>query len=228
MAVLGAASHHHPPGDAQQVGVLELDTGPLIAVIEQGIEAGVQQAGVELFAQLALAGLLEVGNHHDHLKGGNRHGPTDAIAVVVLFHGGLGQARDANAVAAHRQGFLGSAFVGEAGAEGFGILAAQLENVAHLDAAGGREGLLGIVEAAIARLGGAKIDHLRLELQARPAGSDPVKIRAIAAANEGVQLGGRGIGQPQQLGHQPGLGLGGQSCIANARRGLGGGQDSVA
>ena len=124
MAVLGAASHHDPPGDAQQVGVLELDTGPLIAVIEQGIESGVQQAGVERFAQLALAGLLEVGNHHDHLKGGNRHGPADAIAVVVLFHGGLGQAGDADAVAAHPQGFLGPGLVGEAGAEGFGVFAA--------------------------------------------------------------------------------------------------------
>ena len=100
--------------------------------------------------------------------------------------------------------------------------------MAHLNAAGGREGLLGIVQAAIAALGGAQIHQLGFEPQAGPAGSDPVQVSAVAAADEAVQCGGRGIGEPQQLGDQPGLGLGGQSCLSKARPGLGGRQGSVA
>jgi hypothetical protein len=68
------------------------------------------------------------------LVGRNCHGPDDAVLVVVLLDDGRQRAGDADAVAAHLEGLLDAVLVGEGGAHGLGVLGAQLEDLAHLDA----------------------------------------------------------------------------------------------
>ena len=73
------------------------------------------------------------------LERGDADGPDDAVLVVVLLdHGGQG-ARDADAVAAHDEVLLGSVLVGEGRAHRLGVLGAELEDLADLDAASALE-----------------------------------------------------------------------------------------
>ena len=53
--------------------------------------------GVELLAQLELGVVLHVRHHNHHLEGGDGQWPAAGL-VVVLFHGGLRKARDADAM----------------------------------------------------------------------------------------------------------------------------------
>ena len=87
----GAATHHNPPGDADQIGILELHAGTLIAVVEKGIDSGAAQAVVDLLGEAHLLGILGASAHHDHLEGGDRQRPTDAVGIVVLLNRRLGQ-----------------------------------------------------------------------------------------------------------------------------------------
>jgi hypothetical protein len=91
-----------------------------------------------------------------HVGRSDRGRPLDAIFVVVLFDHGGHAARDADAVAAHDEGALLAVFVAEGGAHGLGVLVAQLEDLAHFDAARERDRLAAF-GAGVARLGGAQV-----------------------------------------------------------------------
>ena len=134
------------------------------------------------------------------------------MGVVVLLHGGLGQPGHPNAVAAHPQGLFRAAFRGESGPKGFGVLPAQLEDVPHLNAPGGFEGLGGVVAAAIARLGRSQIHRLWAGHQFVPSRSHQVGVNLIRPADKALEGRGRGIGEPQELAAPLACTL--QSCIA--------------
>ena len=70
--------------------------------------------------------------------------------------------------------------------------------MAHLDAAGRRQGLARIVQAAISRLGRPQVHHLRAQSQAGPAGPDSMLIHLVGAAHEGRQVSGGGVGEAQE------------------------------
>ena len=59
LSISSASAHHHPPGNAQQIGVLELHAGSLAAVIQQHIDASSLEGAIQLFAELQLRVLWE-------------------------------------------------------------------------------------------------------------------------------------------------------------------------
>ena len=69
------------------------------------------------------------------LQGGDGDRPRRALVVVVLLDDGRERAGDADAVAAHEEGPLLAGLVRERGAHRVGVLRAELEDLAHLDAA---------------------------------------------------------------------------------------------
>jgi hypothetical protein len=71
----------------------------------------------------------------DHGERRNGVGPDDAALVMVLLDGCSGQAGDADAVAAHFQRLRFAVFVQEGGVHGAAVLGAQIEHMAHFDAA---------------------------------------------------------------------------------------------
>ena len=56
-------------GDADQVGVLELDAGALIAVVEQDVETGGFEFGGDLFAGAEQGRVGNVGDGDDDIEG---------------------------------------------------------------------------------------------------------------------------------------------------------------
>ena len=122
---------------------------------------------------------------------------------MVLLDGGLGQPGDPDAVAAHPEGFFLAGLCGEGGLEGLGILAAQLKDVAHFDAAGGFQPLTWVVEAAVPGLGGPQVRVLGQRAEIGPGGAQPMAVRLVGPADEPLQLQGGGVRQPQELMFKP-------------------------
>ena len=90
-----------------------------------------------------------------HVEGGNLRGPAQTLVIAVRLSQGRHDAGDADAVGAHGHD-LGLAILIEDGqAQGLGVLAAQLEDMADLDAALQVEGTRSVGgQVALAHLGG--------------------------------------------------------------------------
>src|SRR5712691_5126838 len=120
--------------NADQIGILEFDARTLIAIIEKSIDPGVQQLAVDILrgrADIVFAADLR----DENFERRDRHRPDDArIIVTQLDRGGHG-ASDSEAVAAHDHRLSLSAFVEIRAVHRIGVLRAELENVADLDAA---------------------------------------------------------------------------------------------
>jgi hypothetical protein len=139
----------------------------------------------------------------------------------MLLHRRLGQARYADAVAAHPQGLVHPGLIGEGGFEGGRILAAQLENVPHLDATAGFKQLRWVVQAAIARLGGAQIDHLLRcgqSVEPAPAHPNPMLVEPVGSTDEGLQGSGGGVHQAQERALQAGAAVSSFRLAGDTRR----------
>ncbi len=123
-------------GHAQQLHVGEHHARALFTVVKQHVHAGGFQFGVELLGQLGHAHwLVHVHRHDGHFERGDGVRPDDAVLVVVLLDGGGHQTGDSDAVATHLHGDGLAALVQHARLHGFGVLGAELEDVAHFDAA---------------------------------------------------------------------------------------------
>ena len=132
-ALGGALADDDLSGAAQQVGVGELDAGRGVAVVEDDLEARRRQLVVEALGQGALR--LVAGAHEHEVHGERRDArrPDDAPVVVVLFDGRGGDARQADAVAAHDDGLLLAMLVEVRRAHRLRVLGPELEDVADLD-----------------------------------------------------------------------------------------------
>ena len=75
----------------------------------------------------------------DDRERGKGVGPDHAAGIVVLFDGRRGQARDADAVAAHFEMLRLAIDVEEGGVHGAAVLGAEVEHVAHFNAALNRQ-----------------------------------------------------------------------------------------
>ncbi len=125
-------------GDAHrrtpEVGVLELHARAFVAVVHEHVDAGGFEFLLELLGEFHEFGFL-ADRDDFHLERSDGLGPNRSEVVVAVFHDRSHQAAHANAVAAH-DGRSGGLFGGEElRAHGFGELGAELEDVAHFDAA---------------------------------------------------------------------------------------------
>ena len=112
----------------------------------------------------------------------------------MLFHCRLGEARDADAVAAHQQRRLFALLVGEASLECVGVFAAELEDVAHLNAPPLLKDLLLVVERPISGSGIAQIS-LDLSGHGAPRRSPAMLIGVVGATDEALKIQGGWVRQ---------------------------------
>ena len=149
-------AHCDPPRDAHQFGVGELHPGPGVAIVQQHLHAQALQLAVEALGR-GHRGVVAHAGHGDHcLIRRYRHRPDQTPVVVVgLGHRGHGPA-DAYAVGTHGDGALHPVGVEHGGPHGFGVAAAQLEDVARLDAANHFQG----ASAVHARLSGRHLPQV--------------------------------------------------------------------
>ena len=90
-----------------------------------------------------------------HVEGSNLRGPAQALVVAVGLGQGCHDTGNADAVRAHRDDLGLTVLVEDGQAQGLGVLAAQLENVADLDAALQVEGARAVGrQVTLAHLGG--------------------------------------------------------------------------
>ena len=119
-----------------------------------------------------------------HVEGRDAPRPADAVVVVVLLHGRRGDAREADAVAAHHDGAFLAVLVEERRPHGHGVLEAELEDVADLDHARALE-LVRAVRAGVARARVAQVREGRLgHLAERDAAA--VEARLVGAGDVGA------------------------------------------
>ena len=185
--------------DAEQLVVRELHARAGIAVVEQHFDAGSREFAVQALGDLADAlGLLQIDRDQRHGERGDGLGPDDALVIVVLFDGRRHDARHTDAITAHEHRHGLALLVEHRGVHGLAVLAAELEDVAHLDAAGDAERAL----AGGARVAGhdvADVHHLGLGQVAAPVDPRQVHVAPVGAANEVGCLRGRAIGVNLQL-----------------------------
>ena len=127
--------------------------------------------------------------------------PDRAVVVAVRLAHGRGQTAHTDAVAAHDRVLERAVLIDVGHAHALGVLGAQLEDVAHLDAAGGVDALLAAdrADAAVIRLG--HVDVLHLAHLARDVEADVVHVGFVGAGGDGVQaLQGRIVHHAHALG----------------------------
>src|SRR5262245_15214936 len=169
------------PGDPDQLGVRELHAGPLVAVVEQDVDARLPELLVEALPCLRRGDVLRV-QHCDHeLEGSHVQRPDDSLLVVVPLHDRREAATDPDAVGAHddRDGLAG--LVEHGCAELLAVAGAELEDVADLDR-------LPHLERCLAERAGLAFLHLA---QIEPRGDLDVTLDVDAAHVEVVLVGAR-------------------------------------
>src|SRR3984893_3299353 len=217
-----AIRHHQAVRDAQQLGIGELDARACVTVVVQDLDPGGGELGIQAVADFAdTRGFLQVQGYQHYLEGRDRCGPDDAALVVVLFDGRGHDARHTDTVAAHVERGFAARLIEHQRLHRLAVLAAQLEDVTHLDAArnlqaplAGRAGIA-LDDVAQVRSGGA--GHIPLPVHARQ-----MRILLIGAAHEVRERECAVIGIHAALqSHQayvPGLGAGGLEHPLRARQ----------
>src|SRR5438874_6431178 len=216
-----AIRHHQPVRDPEQLGVGELDARARVTVVVQHLDSGGGELGIQAVADLAdTSGFLQVQGYENHLKGRDRRRPDDAALIVVLFDGRGHDARHTDTVAAHVERGLAARLIEHQRLHGLAVLAAQLEDVADLDAARDLQpagaGRAGIALDDVAQIRGDGAAHVALPVHARQ-----MHVLLVGAAHEVRERQCAVIGvYPALQSHQAdvsGLGAGGREDALRAR-----------
>ena len=180
-------------GDADELHVGEHHARTLLAVIEQHVDPGGLQLAVEAFGQLGHAmGLVHVHRDDHHLKRRDGIRPDDAGIVIVLLDGGGDHAGDADAVAAHLHDGGLAFLVQHRGLHRLGVLGAELEDVAHFDAALEQQGALA-TGAWVAFHHVADVGHFVVTDIAIPVGTGQMLAGFVGATDKVGQMGSAAI-----------------------------------
>ncbi len=121
-------------GDADEIGVLEFDARAEIAVVDDDIHARGGEFTIDALCLFDDGGLVELKRCDDDLVGGERHGPDDAVFVVVLLDGSGHGPGDTDAVTAHDHGVFFALVVEDLCLHLGGILGAEVEDLTDFDA----------------------------------------------------------------------------------------------
>jgi hypothetical protein len=132
-------------GNTDQFHIGEHGAGPQTAIIQCGIDAALGQLCVKRFGGLGdLWRVLGVDHADDNAPRGHRFRPNHAGFVVALLDGGGNDAADADAVATHGHHLGLAVLVQHGGLERLGIFLAELEHMAHFDAARDMQGAMAV------------------------------------------------------------------------------------
>ena len=178
-------------GDTDEVRILEFYARPLVPVVEDHLHALRSQVFVDPFRRLDQRLVAHIDGRDDGVIRGNRHGPDDAVIVMVLLDAGGDGTAHADAVAPHDHVLLLPIAVEEGGAHGLAVLRPQLEDVSHLDSTG-KPDLAGAPGTWIALADNTQIGKLwRLEVPAEIGVPDVMVFLVgadnhIAAVHEGI------------------------------------------
>ena len=143
-------------GKAEEIGVVELHAGGLRAVIEEDVDAGLAELGVNPVGRFGYGRVFRVQGDDCGLVRSDGSWEAHAALVMVLLDGSGEEPPDADAVAAHG-GKVAPAFgVQEGGVHGLGEDGAELEDMADLYAAHSLEGAVA-ARAGVARLDGGDV-----------------------------------------------------------------------
>ena len=145
--------------NAQQFGIGELHARPRVAIVIEHVDAGRVQFRIQArrpaVRTASERSWLRVTQQHG--EGRDGLGPDDSLFIMILFNGRRHDARHTNAVAAHQRGQGLAGRVEHRGLHGLAVLAAQLEDMTHLDAAAdgqrARAGGAGVAGHHIAQVG---------------------------------------------------------------------------
>ncbi len=137
---LGAYNQAHR--NADEIGVLELDSRALVAVVVEHLDALLVELTVETVGRLHDLLVPRAQAHHQDFERCQRQRPDDAVLVVILLDGRRHGAADAEPIAPHGHGMRGSLVVQIGAMHGCRVLRAQLEDVTDLDAAVQLEGAI--------------------------------------------------------------------------------------
>src|SRR6476661_6817860 len=131
-----ALADHDAVRDADELLVGEQHAGALVTVVEEHLDAGAGDLGVQHLRGGLHRFALAIAERDDgHREGRHGVGPDDSLVVVVLLDGRGDDARDADAVAAHLHGLRLALLVDVIHAHLRRVRGAQLEHVSHFDAA---------------------------------------------------------------------------------------------
>src|SRR6195256_4291723 len=179
-----AICHHQPVRDAQQLRIGELDARACVTVVVQDLDSGGGELGIQAVADFAdTSGFLQVQGYQHYLEGRDRCGPDDAALIVVLLDGRGHDARHADTVAAHVERGLAARLIEHQRLHGLAVLAAQLEDVTHLDTARDLQaplaGRAGVALDDVAQIRSAGAGHIPLPVHARQ-----MHVLLVGAAHE--------------------------------------------
>src|SRR5258705_7179969 len=162
-----AIRHHQAVRDAQQPGIGELDARARATVVVQDLDSGGGELGIQAVADFAdTRGFLQGQGYQHYLERRDRCGPDDGALIVGLFDCRRHHARHPHNVAAHVQGGFAARLIEHQRLHGLAVLAAQLEDVAHLDTA--RD-----LQAPLAGRAGVTLDDVA---QVRSGGAGPIPL----------------------------------------------------
>src|SRR5437879_6038794 len=150
-------SHVDTKGDTHQIGVLKLHPWPFVPVIEQNVVSGRFQLPGDVFGGGTDGFVLGVGRYHHHLERSDGRRQPEAVLVVTLLDGRGQDALDSNPVTAHDRRDLLAIPVEHAGAHGFRLLVAELEDVPNLDGGINAQGRI-TIRAIFARSHAAQVN----------------------------------------------------------------------
>src|SRR5882762_11262603 len=179
-----AIRHHQPVRDTEQLRIGELDARACVTVVVQDLDSGGGELGIQAVADFAdTSGFLQVQGYQHYLEGRDRCGPDDAALIVVLFDGRGHNARHTDTVATHVQGGFAACLIEHQRLHGLAVLAAQLKDVTHLDAARDLQasltGRARIARDDVAQIRGGGAAHIPLPVHARQ-----MHVLLVGAAHE--------------------------------------------
>jgi hypothetical protein len=121
--------------NADELAIRELDPGALVAVVEQHVDTCGFELGIEAFRSFANTwGFWRVNGDNDHLEGRNGVRQMMPASIMVLLDGRGNDACHTDSVATHEQR-VPCPIHRAPSAHGVAVLPAELEDVAHFDAA---------------------------------------------------------------------------------------------
>ena len=82
----GIATDHDPPGDSDEISILEFDPSAFLAVVQESLDPCRTKGLVKRFTQVGLDVVVDVRDHHDRVERGDGFGPGDAGLIVVLLN----------------------------------------------------------------------------------------------------------------------------------------------
>ena len=171
-------------GYPDQVGVRELRSGPLVAVVHEHLQSrGLQLSGDMVRGFPHPVGLVQGDGNDDDVERRDGVRPDDAARVVALFDGRGRDPGHADPVAAHVHAAGAAAGVQHRRAHGVAVLGAELEDVPHFYAPGdGQRSSAG--GAGISRHRVTKVRHGRQGHVPLPVHAGVVVFGPIGAARE--------------------------------------------